>query len=404
MATIKIEYGKPKKDGSRAVYIIISSGATKKRVNTKIKVEKNEVKESTSGMKITNKYKSMLVQEKLSEFQMKSMEIQRNLIGITLSADTIYDKIANNSPFNAVSTDFFSFAYRFVSENIKHAGTRSNYVAALRSLQRFNKNSRYLPFAGMTVQFVQSWIRSLEGTHRAKSNYPTLVKYMYNQACLEYNTDEDTNISPRLFDKIKIPRTTPAGQRALSLDEVRRFFALTPQSKAEEIVIDSAKLSFCLIGTNSVDLYSASEYRSGKICYERTKTRTRRADRARIEIKVREEIKPLVDKYRDKKSERVFNFYLRYSTPCVYNKCLNTILKRLGKRIGVDGLQFYQFRHSWATIARNELNIDIATIDEALNHKIPHHALIDVYVKKDFRNINLANKKVIDFVFGNSSN
>ena len=172
----------------------------------------------------------------------------------------------------------------------------------------------------------------------------------------------------------------------------------------KEIVIDSAKLSFCLIGTNSVDLYSAEEYRSGKICYERTKTRTRRADKARIEIKVRDEIKTLVDKYRDKKSERVFNFYLRYSTPCVYNKCLNTILKRLGKRIGVDGLQFYQFRHSWATIARNELNIDIATIDEALNHKIPHHALIDVYVKKDFRNINLANKKVIDFVFGNSSN
>ena len=52
----------------------------------------------------------------------------------------------------------------------------------------------------------------------------------------------------------------------------------------------------------------------------------------------------------------------------------------------------------------NFINIDIATIDEALNHKIPHHALIDVYVKKDFRNINLANKKVIYFVFGNSSN
>ena len=69
MATMKIEYGKPKKDGSRAVYIIISSGATKKRVNTKIKVDKNEMKENASGMKITNKYKSMLVQEKLSEFQ-----------------------------------------------------------------------------------------------------------------------------------------------------------------------------------------------------------------------------------------------------------------------------------------------------------------------------------------------
>ena len=54
MATMKIQYGKPKKDGSRAVYIIISSGATKKRVNTKIRGDKNEVKESAQRISSNN--------------------------------------------------------------------------------------------------------------------------------------------------------------------------------------------------------------------------------------------------------------------------------------------------------------------------------------------------------------
>ena len=66
---------KPKKDGSRAVYIIISSGATKKRVNTRIKVEKNEVKESASGMKITNAETEQTIWKDVENDLKKSMQL-----------------------------------------------------------------------------------------------------------------------------------------------------------------------------------------------------------------------------------------------------------------------------------------------------------------------------------------
>lgn len=60
---------------------------------------------------------------------------------------------------------------------------------------------------------------------------------------------------------------------------------------------------------------------------------------------------------------------------------------------------FYISRHSWATIARNDLSIDKETINEALNHADKHMAITDLYIKKDFSAINEANKKVLDYIF-----
>ena len=51
-----------------------------------------------------------------------------------------------------------------------------------------------------------------------------------------------------------------------------------------------------------------------------------------------------------------------------------------------------------ATIARNELGIDKATVDEMLNH-VGSNRIADSYIKKDYKQINLANKKVVDYVF-----
>ena len=76
-----------------------------------------------------------------------------------------------------------------------------------------------------------------------------------------------------------------------------------------------------------------------------------------------------------------------------------TGLRRLKKRLGWDVLQFYQFRHSWASIARNELGIDKATVDEGLNH-VGDNRIADIYIKKDYRHINEANRKVIEYLFG----
>ena len=54
--------------------------------------------------------------------------------------------------------------------------------------------------------------------------------------------------------------------------------------------------------------------------------------------------------------------------------------------MGIESLTFYQFRHTWASIARNELGASAYDVEEALNHKSRDNSLLDIYVKKDFKN------------------
>ena len=60
----------------------------------------------------------------------------------------------------------------------------------------------------------------------------------------------------------------------------------------------------------------------------------------------------------------------------------------------------YKARHSWATIAINKAGIDKYTVHAALNHIDESMKVTDIYIERDFRLENEANRKVIEFVFG----
>jgi integrase len=118
----------------------------------------------------------------------------------------------------------------------------------------------------------------------------------------------------------------------------------------------------------------------------------------------------------------VFNFCNLYADNENFNKALNKglkvkekieetgeILNKVKKKkiekgqnqeekfkFGVDGLQFYAARHSWATIARNIAKIDKYTVHEALNHVDRDMKTTDIYIDKDFSPIWDANRKVLD--------
>lgn len=77
---------------------------------------------------------------------------------------------------------------------------------------------------------------------------------------------------------------------------------------------------------------------------------------------------PLIEKYRDKTGRRVFKFYKMYASKDCLNTAVNKGLKKIGGILGIDDLEFYAARHSWATIARNDLRINKYVVHEALNH------------------------------------
>lgn len=83
-------------------------------------------------------------------------------------------------------------------------------------------------------------------------------------------------------------------------------------------------------------------------------------------------------------------------TSDMLNAMVNIGLKRIGREIGVPDLNFYYARHSMASICANRLGIDIARVDEMLNHSDPKMALARVYIEKDFRPLWDANRRLLD--------
>lgn len=157
-------------------------------------------------------------------------------------------------------------------------------------------------------------------------------------------------------------------------------------------------LSFMLVGMNAVDLYTATDCKGGRITYQRAKTRNRRADNAEISIKLEPEVMALFEKYRDPSGQRVFKFYKLYSSMDTFCAALNKGLKKLGDIIGVDDLEFYAARHSWATIANNDAGVDKYTVHEALNHVDETMRVTDIYIRKNWERIDKANRAVLDLL------
>lgn len=113
-----------------------------------------------------------------------------------------------------------------------------------------------------------------------------------------------------------------------------------------------------------------------------------------MQVKVEPEIASLLERYNGK--GRVFSFSEKYVSAEDFNKAINLGLKKVGQAIGVPDLNFYYARHSMASICANKLRIDIARVDEMLNHSDPKMALARVYIEKDFQPLWDANRRLLD--------
>lgn len=221
------------------------------------------------------------------------------------------------------------------------------------------------------------------------------MRHIFNEAIKEYNTNGNDIIQSNPFDKFSVPRDIPQTKdRVISEENLVRVFNFKGTRRVG-MARDCYVLSFFLMGMNSVDIYECVSYNKGVLAYDRAKTRDRRNDNAHIEIVVPDIIKPLFRKY--KGTTRAFDFYQKYSNAANFNKHINKGLHFIADELGIPRFDFYSARHTWASIARNKLGIDKYTIHEALNH-VSQLDVTDIYIQKDFTNINKANEKVVEYV------
>ena len=390
MATITIEIGKKNKKRLHPVSFLICEGRTKKRIPTGITVGDSEL--TTNGKRVKEPEKAKMIEQKRRELQERLDALQLDALGVaTMDAAEIAERIVQTKQ----ELDFFAFADDWISKtDIKG---KKNYVTMLNSLDGY-LGKRRLPFKGITYKMLEGYELHLKDKPRAQSMYLGFMRHLYREAMRRYNTDYETVITNDPFLRYRVPKQQMRkGVRALTLDQLMKVVAYegAPHSRAA-LARDCFVLSFCLMGMNSVDMYFAKTLTRGVLKYNRTKTKDRRSDDAYIEVKIHRVIKPLMAKYRGR--DRVFSFHQRYGTPEDFNRAINVGLKDVGKAIGIDGLQFYQARHTFATLSRNLMHFSKGDVDEALNH-VGSYDIADIYIQKDFSVINENNFKLLNRVF-----
>ena len=304
---------------------------------------------------------------------------------------------------NRNEIDFVEFSHRWFDRHGELKGLK-NYRSALNSFCTF-MGRQVICCSEITVKTMKEYERFLSGKERAKSLYTSKIARLFNEAREHYNDEENGVIRIKnSLSKYTPPKMNVAEKRALSVEDIRRIFALpylgvkvSGKQCRRDLALDCFRLSFCLMGMNSADLYNATEYDGEYITYCRTNTRDVRNDHARMVVRVHPVIRGLVEKCRGK--ERVFNFSERFSSMGHLNHSINIGLKEIGRELGIENLQFYAARHSMATIAINDVRIDKWTVNEMLCHTDMAMKVTDLYIKKDFAPVNEANFRLLEYMF-----
>lgn len=396
MATFKalIKKGNKRADGTWNVVIRFTHNSKVRFIPTTMYINKKDI---TASFKIKNANILDRCNDIIKEYRSRLSELSLEFNDIDI--DTIVSYIRQKKENQGVS--FTDFAAKWIDEStIKGI---KNYKTALNALCFFVGRDNIL-CEEINVKTMKAFENALKDRPRAQSLYPNCIKTIFN-AAKEYYNDEDNDIIriKHSLDKYKPVEQNIAEKRALDVETIRNIFVLPydnvkvkGKSSRHDLALDCFRLSFCLMGMNSADLYYADRLEDNTIIYDRMKTKDRRRDKAEIHVKITDYIKPLVEKYKGK--TRVFNFYERFTTMDSFNRAINIGLKEVGKELGIDKLQFYAARHSMATIAVNDVKISKYVVNDMLNHTDQSLKITELYIKKDFSHINEANVKLLDYV------
>lgn len=318
------------------------------------------------------------------------------------------------NPGTDTGIDFIAYSRRKIAD-MKRRGqgpTGSSYEYSINKLVKYLK-AETLEIKDITVKFLRRYEQYLRdeglGSRGIESNLAA-IRALFNFAKDEYNDEdlEDIRISHYPFAKYKIPKADIPEQRALKIEEIVKIagYQYKPASKYDplkgtsrpELARDVFLLSFFLVGINTKDLYelTAANVKDGYLTYNRSKTRRRRRDKAETRIKILPEAEELLSKYADPTGKALLSFHVRYSNYRTFNSNVNKGLKDVGDAVGIEDLEYYAARHSWATIGRNDCGVSTDDISLGLNHTDFQRKVTEGYITKDYSLIDKANEKIVE--------
>ena len=373
--------GKVNQDGKTNIKIHFSFKGKRRELSTDFYVEPKYFKKGAVTSKIEGyEYINIEIKKRILELEIKLTRV--NYKDWTVDQVTSYLKDQKKE-----LDEFYPFMQRFIEYKTKiNERTAEIYQATLNKIKAFEKRPN-LHFSEITVM----WLRRLENNMilsglelNSRSIHFRNIRTIFNAAI----DDELIPITSYPFRRFKIKFGTTE-QKGLSLEKLKKIKNYKPEFPGIALVRDAWLFSFYLIGINNADAYALKTIDSeGRINYKRKKTGKE------YSIKAEPEALEIISRYKGKK--RLLRYSEIYSTSVNFNSSLNQVLKTIGKDVGIDGLTMYHARHTWATLASNELNASDDEVGEALGHS--KKTVTTGYINRNPEKVDILNRKVLDLL------
>lgn len=313
-----------------------------------------------------------------------------------LTVDDILKELTNDQK----DIEFIDFCRLHISR-LKDQGrgkTAKPFVTVTNSLIDFNGHK--LSVSKITSRFLKQYesylrmpktITRKQGENTVKkttslndkglNNHMAAFRTLFNEAKREYN-DEDTGrilIKNNPFSVYKIIPKKKKKHKNLSIEQIRGIRDIVPNTTRGKFAKDLFMLSFYMCGMNAVDIFNNWEKLKesiDRIGYNRSKTEGMREDDAFISVKIPQEAKNILS-----------GLDMKYKNIDRLNNTLSIGLRSFMKVLNLEELTMLHARHSFATIARNDLNISKEEVAIALNHVSEENRITDTYIAPDWSKI-----------------
>lgn len=383
MATATLYFDKRARraDGTFPLKITITHKRQTARINLNVYIAEEQWNAKTRRIQQCPNKEALntVVYQRLLDVRGLLIEMQQRGELAGKSATSIRDEIRRKLDGEDTEVTFGDW-YQTFSAKHENRRTREIYDETLKWINRFDPRAAKSGFSYITKDWLDRFFVFMASTSpsvNARNIHLRNIRAVFNDAIDNGITDAYP------FRRLKIKPVATA-KRNLRRDVIADLFNAEVKPWQQKYV-DAFKLMFFLIGINVGDLceLKPTNVHGDRLEYIRKKTHKL------YSIKLEPEAVEVIGKYKSRKG-----LLLSFADNCKYRhfgyRC-NLTLSKL-----VPGVTTYWARHSWATIAAN-LDIPEDVISLALGH-LGTNSTTDIYIERDRRKIDAANRKVMDFV------
>lgn len=384
--TIKLDKRRKLNNGKYPLKIKIARKDTAFYMSTPYQLREEEWDPVASKVKLLAERKSMNVKlgKKLAILKEKVYALQESGQLRYYTNKKLQKYLLNEDDGNEEKHLFSVLFDEFLSTK-NSENTKKIYISTKKKIESFCDYNTLL-IEDIDIDWLDEFVKKQRND---KNRQNTIANRLRNiRAIISYAKKKKVIIDDVFLDyKIKTEETE---KRSLSVEQLRTFYRACLPSKFQ-IYKDMFFLTFFLMGINLVDLASLERIENGRIKYKRAKTGTL------YNIKIEPEAQEIIDRNKGKKY--LISLLDNYKDYQCFSMRFDANATKIAELLSIPRMTLYWARHSFATIAY-EIGTSTDIIADCLGHKTGHR-ITEIYIQKDQRKVDEANRKVIDYVLYN---